>query len=429
MSNQGLNANDIQTLFKVINIQYQLYLPKYAMDYIIITGTLASLLAAFELAIVITPMKVSYNRIRLRLKRYPFVSIILPSYREGVLLKRALDSIIKQSYPHEKIEVILAIEKDDETVKELLKELGFDKCKGSGCKSAINDITIKLVYGTGKGKPSALNESLRYVRGEIVGVLDADDMFSRDSVLHAVASIYQRKADAVQLPREVVMDESAKSTVRGAHIRAQQAEMLLYTRLLAPIMEGISNASWVMGSGYFVKRDVLERLGGWKEEAATEDLDLSIRMIASGYKIRVLRNAPVYTEPVRSYSQLITQKERWIRGTIQLIPKVLRHPRKSWPLLSLWLMPVSEYATILWPIFAPYVLKYAMIAFLLEMGIGSLTYYAMYKRLGKPVRPLPVVLAFYGLTAWIALAKLIFGRSHEWKGTRITGRKSEVKVA
>ncbi|MGC8621638.1 MAG: glycosyltransferase [Caldisphaera sp.] len=419
MQDQSININQVQTLLKIIDVQYQLYLPKWAMVYIIITGTIASFLAAFELALISAPIKEVYSKNKAKLQHYPLVSLIVPSYKEGNLLLRALNSIISQDYPHDKIEVILAVEKDDNTIEEALKITGLNKCNYSGCSSFMGDIKTKLVYGNKSGKPFALNEALKYAQGEVVGVLDADDILSKDSIKVAITSMYQSNIDAVQLPREVLFDEQAKKTVKGAHIRAQEAEMFLYTKLLAPVMESISNVSWVMGSGYFVKKDVLEKLNGWKNEAATEDLDLSLRMISSGYKIKVLKDSPVYTEPVKNYSQLITQKERWIRGMILLIPKVLRHPRKSWPLLSLYLMPLAEYATILWPILAPYALEFAILAFLVEFSVGLLTYYVMYRRLGKTIRPLPVVLAFYGITSWIALFKLIAGRAYEWKGTRI----------
>ncbi|WP_048816668.1 glycosyltransferase [Caldisphaera lagunensis] len=424
MQVQYIDLNQIQTLLKVINVEYQSYLPKWAMIYIAATGTIASLLAAVELAIFVSPMnstnKYNVDDLKKKLSYYPLVSIILPSYKEGDLLKRALKSINEQTYPHNKIEVILAVEKDDNTIDKALDIVGLSNCKENCCSSSMGDIKTKIVYGKGNGKPSALNEALKCVEGEIIGVLDADDILTKNAIITAVSYLVNQDIDAIQLPREVILDKESKKTFKGAHIRAQEAEMFLYTKLLAPVMEKLSGISWVMGSGYFVKKDVLNKLGGWEEKAATEDLDLSIRMIASGYKIKVISESPVYTEPVRNYSQLITQKERWVRGMLLLVPKVLRHPRKSWPLLSIYLMPIAEYATILWPIMAPYALKYAIIAFFIEFLIGFASYYTIYKRVGKTIRPLPIILAIYGITSWIALAKLVIGRAHEWKGTRLT---------
>ncbi len=424
MQVQYTDLNQIQTLLKIINVKYQSYFPEWAMTYIVITGTIASLLGAIELAIFVSPMnstnKHNINNLKEKLTHYPLVSIILPSYKEGDLLIRALNSIKEQSYPHNKIEVILAIEKDDNTIDKALKITGLSNCKESGCSSFMEDIRTKLIYGKGQGKPSALNEALKFAEGEIIGVLDADDVLPKNALITAVTYLNNQDIDAVQLPREIILDKESEKTFKGVHIRAQEAEMFLYTKLLAPVMEKLSGISWVMGSGYFVKKDVLNKLGGWEEKAATEDLDLSIRMIASGYKIKVASESPVYTEPVRNYSQLITQKERWVRGTLLLVPKVLRHPRKSWPLLSIYLMPIAEYVTILWPIMAPYALKYAILAFLIEFLVGFASYYTIYKRIGKTVRPLPVILAIYGITSWIALVKLVIGKAHEWKGTRLT---------
>jgi 1,2-diacylglycerol 3-beta-glucosyltransferase len=80
----------------------------------------------------------------------------------------------------------------------------------------------------------------------------------------------------------------------------------------------------------FVRRDVLERIGGWNVAALTEDLDLSTRLVAAGERIALAPQAEVAEEGVVTIPALWRQRLRWAEGSLRRLmdvgPELLRAP-------------------------------------------------------------------------------------------------------
>jgi cellulose synthase/poly-beta-1,6-N-acetylglucosamine synthase-like glycosyltransferase len=78
----------------------------------------------------------------------------------------------------------------------------------------------------------------------------------------------------------------------------------------------------------FVRRDVLERLGGWNPTALTEDLEISTRLVAAGERIILAPGVEVGEEAVMTLGGLWRQRLRWAEGSIrrliELGPALLR---------------------------------------------------------------------------------------------------------
>jgi len=71
-----------------------------------------------------------------------------------------------------------------------------------------------------------------------------------------------------------------------------------------------------LNNGYFIKKNILEKVGGWDECCVTEDLKLNLLIKKHGYEIyqsdyEVIDNIP------NSLSLLFNQKYRWIKGDIE----------------------------------------------------------------------------------------------------------------
>jgi glycosyltransferase involved in cell wall biosynthesis len=48
---------------------------------------------------------------------HPPVSVVIPSYRDAELLRRCLDALGKQTYPSDKVEIIVVDNAGDESVR------------------------------------------------------------------------------------------------------------------------------------------------------------------------------------------------------------------------------------------------------------------------------------------------------------------------
>ncbi|MEO0119554.1 MAG: glycosyltransferase family 2 protein [candidate division WOR-3 bacterium] len=101
----------------------------------------------------------------------PTVSIIIPTYNRANLLKRAIESILKQDYENIK-EIIITDDGSTDNTKEIVKE--FQE----------RDKRIIFVENTKykKGPTGNKNNGLDYATGDFVGILDDDDELLPDAI-------------------------------------------------------------------------------------------------------------------------------------------------------------------------------------------------------------------------------------------------------
>lgn len=100
------------------------------------------------------------------------VSIIVPCYNGEKFIERCFNSILNQTYKN--IEVIIvndgSIDKSEEIIlgyKEIFEE---------------NNIILRYIYKQNGGPSTAINEGLKYVRGEYLTLLDIDDYIMKESI-------------------------------------------------------------------------------------------------------------------------------------------------------------------------------------------------------------------------------------------------------
>jgi cellulose synthase/poly-beta-1,6-N-acetylglucosamine synthase-like glycosyltransferase len=144
-------------------------------------------------------------------REFPKFSIIVPTKDEEAVISRCLNGIMNLDYPKDKFEIIVV----DGNSKDAT-------CKISEEFSTRYPENIKVISEEeSKGKPAALNLSLSYATGDIVGVFDADSLPERDALKKVASYFDDEKVTAVQgrttslnekknvLTRVVSMEEKA----------------------------------------------------------------------------------------------------------------------------------------------------------------------------------------------------------------------------
>lgn len=99
------------------------------------------------------------------MKKYTF-SIIMPIYNEENYLEEAINSVIKQSFPFEKVQLIL------------VNDGSTDNSKSICLKYSKLYKNIEYYEKENGGVSSARNYGLNYIKGEYVNFMDSDDTIS-----------------------------------------------------------------------------------------------------------------------------------------------------------------------------------------------------------------------------------------------------------
>jgi len=116
----------------------------------------------------------------------PLVSVLIPAYNMADTLGQAVESLLAQDYPRFEA-IIIDDGSTDQTAQVARRYL-------PGGPHA--DGRVSLISQANGGKPAALNAGLARARGQLVAILDADDVWPPASLSLRVAAL-QARPDAV----------------------------------------------------------------------------------------------------------------------------------------------------------------------------------------------------------------------------------------
>jgi glycosyltransferase involved in cell wall biosynthesis len=109
------------------------------------------------------------------------VSVIIPCYNHAHFVGEAIQSVLNQDY--RRYEIILVDDGSTDNTREVAAQFGFK---------------VRYIYQPNQGLSAARNSGLRAARGELIGFLDADDLYEPDYLSTLVAVLEANpQADAV----------------------------------------------------------------------------------------------------------------------------------------------------------------------------------------------------------------------------------------
>jgi 1,2-diacylglycerol 3-beta-glucosyltransferase len=242
----------------------------------------------------------------------PFVSIVLPARNEAPVVGGAVRDLAAQQYDGPEGAPAFEL---------LVVDDGSDDGTADAAKAAaagLGHVTVRRrTPGTGpRTKGAVLAFAMPYLRGDVIGVVDADT-----------------SVDVAYLERAVRAwgrDETASALQTARHPRNADVSWLTEAQAIEQLMDMASQCGrWatdgtaeLRGNGMFVRRDALEAAGGWSERALTEDLELSTRLSAGGRHVTLAPEVPVHEEAVETLGALWQQRLRWAEGSLR---RLLEH--------------------------------------------------------------------------------------------------------
>ena len=265
----------------------------------------------------------------------PFVSIIVPVFNEGKTLRESLQSLLNLSYKN--YEIIIVNDGSSDDTKEIAeKYVGYHQ-------GVFNQVKITLINKENGGKATALNAGIKYSDADFVLCMDGDSQLSPDSLKWAVRHLKDSKIGAIAgnvkvlNRKKFLTDLQALEYIEGLNMaRSAQSYIRAVNIIPGPI-------------GLFRRQAVIQA-GFYSSDTFAEDADLTLKILANGWKIYYEPRAISLTEAPSSFQQLLKQRYRWTRGIIQSIrkhKKLLINPTINLRnTVILWSM---FYEALIWP--------------------------------------------------------------------------------
>lgn len=307
-STLGLSAH---FLVYVVQIVARSHLGALSLSFsvvLVILQTLAVVLlcaSSFEILDVIS--RIRWRRVaepQPATDRFPRVSLHVPAYNEPPeMVIETLDALARLDYPHCEVIVI-----DDNTTDERLWRPVEEHCRKLGFK-------FRHLENWPGFKSGALNFALTMTdpATEIIGVIDSDYVVEPHYLRHCVGFFRNPSVAFVQTPqdyRDIAPDDRYAMACYDAY---------LYFFRVSMASRNEHNGIIFAGTMGLIRREILERLGGWDEWCITEDAEISLRILDQGYEgIYVERSFGRGLMPL-NFEGLKKQRFRWAFGGMQIL--------------------------------------------------------------------------------------------------------------
>jgi biofilm PGA synthesis N-glycosyltransferase PgaC len=186
-----------------------------------------------------------------------------------------------------------------------------------------------------------LNIGLREARHEIVAVTDADTHVHPDALKRIVARL-------VATPVLAAVAGAPHVTNRGRLILAMQileaAAIIGLIRRTQSLTGRVGIVAGVLGVFH---RDRVLAVGGFDPRMATEDIDLTWRLLLAGWQTAYEPHALVGMQVPASLRALWAQRTRWARGQGEVLHEHVGEIL-HWRNRRMWLVSLESLASLVW---------------------------------------------------------------------------------
>ena len=325
----------------------------------------------------------------------PLVSIVVPAFNEGKVILRTIESLLLSD--HRNFEILVV---DDGST---------DDTYALVCDAYGSDPRVAAFTKENGGKAEALNFGWSRAKGDIIIALDADTLFTSQTV----SALAHRFAD-----------ESIGAVAGNAKVgnrinivtKWQALEYVTSQNFDRRAFASLNCITVVPGSVGAWRRCVLEEAGGFSSDTLAEDQDLTIQIRKLGYRIGYEETAIGMTEAPDSLKDLAKQRFRWSYGTLQCMWKhknALLNPRYG--SLGFVAMPNIWIFQVIFPLISP-IMDLMFIWTLVNALIGYLEHQREYSTTPSHLNEVLFYYALFLAVDWIgAFAAFLMEKGEEKK--------------
>ncbi|QZY56116.1 glycosyltransferase [Crassaminicella profunda] len=256
--------------------------------------------------------KININILR-KIKKYPFVSILIPAHNEEKVIGRTLKAVLSLDYPIEKIEIIVINDCSTDDTEKVLR-----KVVAENPNRKITIINTDPLTG-GKGKSNALNIGFKRSKGELLVVYDADNTPEKVSLRYLVHTIMSTDEYGAVIGKFRTRNKERNMLTRFINI-----ETLSFQWMAQAGRWKLFKIATIPGTNFIIRRSILQGLGGWDERAVAEDTEISFRIYRMGYKIAFMPLAVTWEQEPETLRVWFKQRTRWANGNIYVLIKYFK---------------------------------------------------------------------------------------------------------
>lgn len=237
-------------------------------------------------------------------ERCPGIDLLIPTYDEdAAILERTIIGAQAQDYDNYRVYVL------DDGKREWLRDL----CRRRGVGYLVRP-------GNAHAKAGNINHAIEVLgraeqSGEFIAVLDADFVAQPNFLSRAVSLFEDPSVGCVQTPQHFFNTDPLQHGFRASSHWPDEQRFFFDVLLASKDAWG---AAFCCGTSSISRREAIETIGGIPSESVTEDMLLSLKLKAAGWKTVYLNERLSMGLAPEGVSEYITQRSRWCIGFMQI---------------------------------------------------------------------------------------------------------------
>lgn len=195
----------------------------------------------------------------------PMVSVVMPIRNEARFIKRSLGAVLSQSYPKERIEVIIADGLSTDNTREIIRQMP-------------TEIPVTIIENPLIKQAPGLNLAIQHAKGEIIVRVDGHTIIASDYVQECVRALTETQAANVGGPMRPIGDTVMGKAIASAGKSPFAVPTAFHVSDKAQFTDTVYMGAW--------RQEIFTHVGLFNEDMIpNEDYELNYRIIKQGGQI------------------------------------------------------------------------------------------------------------------------------------------------
>lgn len=267
--------------------------------------------------------------VRPKLKSEPLVSIVIPCYNEGEVIKETIAQIEKVNYPN--FEVLAVNDGSSDDTLDILNEL------------AENYAFLRVINLTkNRGKSMALRMGAMSANAEYIICIDGDVLLDVNAVAYLVYTLQlnSRIGGVAGNPRV-----RNRRSILG---NLQTIEFSSLFTLIKRAQASTGRIFTISGAICAFKKTALQDVNFWGTDMITDDIDITWRLQLKGWRVHFQPSALGWVRMPETIKGLWKQRLRWAQGGAETFIKHWKNVLSSFNGLKMAFIMLEYMTSVVW---------------------------------------------------------------------------------
>jgi cellulose synthase/poly-beta-1,6-N-acetylglucosamine synthase-like glycosyltransferase len=273
----------------------------------------------------------------------PGISVLVPAFNEAVNVVDSVRSLMFLNYPLYEVIVVNDGSRDD-TLKVLVEAFDLVRAPSShhqrvetspvrGVYRSITDQDLVVIDKENGGKSDAINAALNAARHPLICVIDADSVLEEHSLARAVLPFIENPhtvavGGIIRLANGCTVDHGRVIDVGLPKSHLARFQVVEYLRAFLAGRVALSKLNGLLiisGAFGLFRRQAVVDVGGFRQDTVGEDMEMvtklhrHFRLKGEPYRVVFQPDPVCWTEAPEKMGSLARQRDRWQRGTLQVL--------------------------------------------------------------------------------------------------------------